>query len=133
MTQPTTSNMKPPSTQKGRHKTTCQSGTRNPSVKKHETPSLGKKAHTLSESRSKQYGLPEPDTTTLISRSRCKSRQDIDYLSLNDGPDEDTPEPSKHREKVSYPPPRKGPSADRVASQRASSPEISPKATVTSK
>ena len=133
MTQPTPSNKKPPSAQKGRCKTTCRSGTHDTSVKKHEIPTHGKKAHTLSESCSQQYGLPEPDATTPISRSRRRIRCEIDYLSLNDGPDEDTPETPKRRKKVSYPPSRKGPLAGQVAAQCVSSPEMSPKATTTSK
>ena len=129
--QPTPSNKKPPSAQKGCHKTTCKSGTHNTSAKNHEISTCRRKAHTFSESRSQQYGLPEADATTPIPRSRCRSRRDIKYLSLNDGPDEDTPEPPKHKKKVSYPPSRKGPSAGRVAAC-VSSPEMSPKSIITS-
>ena len=70
LTQPTPSNKKPPSAQKGCHKTTCRSGTHNTGVKNHGNLTPGKKAHSQSESHSQQYGLPEPDATTPISRSR---------------------------------------------------------------
>ena len=68
-----------------------------------------------------------------MDRSRCRSRRDIDYLSLNDGLDDDALESPKRRKRVSYTLKRKGPSAGRVAVQCSNSPENSLRAETVSK
>ena len=75
---------------------------------------------TLSESRKINYGIAASNITTRKVRS---SRQPIDYVSLNDGyEDEDAP-PMKKRRKESHRP-RSAPSATRIsANKRMNSPE----------
>ena len=126
--QPAPANNKPASTKKGGCKATCRSGTCSAIVKRQGKPTHGSKARTLSELCSQQYGIPEPGNSTPTGRSRCRSWHDIDYLSLNGGPNEDVQESPKHKKRVSYHPNRKGPSAGRVAAQCVASPENSPKA-----
>ena len=84
--------------------------------------------HTLSENRSELYGISDTAEPAVTSRSRRRSRHDIDYLTLNDGLEEDSVESPKQRKKASYPPNRRGPSVGRVAAQRVTSPENSPEA-----
>ena len=90
-----TPDRKSSSTQKGRCKTTCRKGTRNSATKTQCTPATRKKARTLSENRSQQYGITDTTDSTTTSRSRRRSRCDIDYLSLNDGLEEDIVESPK--------------------------------------
>ena len=75
---------------------------------------------TLSESRKVNYGIAASNTTTRKVRS---SRQPIDYVSINDGyEDEDAP-PTKKWRKESYHP-RSAPSATRIsANKRMNSPK----------
>ena len=86
---------KPQPAHKGRCKTTCRSGSRTTPAKKQDKPLVPRKSRTLSENRSQQYGLPTPGTTTASGRSRRRSRQDIDYVSLNDGFDDEEVESPK--------------------------------------
>ena len=69
----------------------------------------GSKLTTLSESRHATFGITAPATRSVRS-----SRQPIDYLTLNDGLDEDTPISPKRRKKNTYRP-RSGPSATQQA------------------
>ena len=55
----------------------------------------GKRARTLSESRQETFGITAPVTNT--SRTVRSSRQMINYLTLNDGLEDDTPVSLKHR------------------------------------
>ena len=61
---------------------------------------------TLSESRQATFGITTPSTRSV----RSSSRQPIDYLTLNDGLDENTPISLKRRKKKTYRP-HSGPSA----------------------
>ena len=83
------------SAQKGRHKTTRKTGTQNSVTKSQSTPATRKKAHTLSENRSQQYGISDTAESTRTSRRGHRSRCDIGYLTLNDGLEEDTVESLK--------------------------------------
>ena len=76
--------------------------------------SHGKKSRTLSESRQENFGISTANTTPHTIRS---TRQTIDYLSLNDGLEDETPISSKRRKKQTYRP-QSGPSANRVAAQK---------------
>ena len=74
-----------------------------------------KRAHTLSESRSKNYGIPPPtNTSTHTLRSGL---QPIDYLSLNDGYENDFETSLKKRKRITHRP-KSAPSATRVAAQK---------------
>ena len=99
-----------------------------PVLKNQSTPAPKKRARTLSENRSELYGISDTAEPAVTSRSRHRSRRDIDYLTLNDGLEEDSVESPKWRKKASYPPNRRGPSVGRVAAQRVTSPENSPEA-----
>ena len=80
----------------------------------------GKASQTLSESRQENYGII---ATNVTLRSVQSSRQPIDYVSLNDGYEDETPSPSKKRRKESHRP-RSAPSATRLsAHKRMNSPE----------
>ena len=106
-----------PSSAKNEHrKTTCRTGTRTSVKKPKSTSATKKKVRTLSENCSELYRISDTAEPTVTSRSRRRSRRDIDYLTLNDGLEEDSVESPKRR-KASYPPNRRGPSADRVAAQ----------------
>ena len=119
---------KPSSAKKERRKTMCRTGTRT-SVKKPKcTQATKKKVRTLSENHSELYRISDTAEPTVTSRSRCRSRRDIDYLTLNDGLEEDSVESPKRRKKASYPPNRRGPSVGRIAAQWVTSPENSPEA-----
>ena len=108
---------KPPSAKKERHKTTCRTGTRTSVKNPKSTPAPKKRVRTLSENRSELYGISHTAEPAVTSRSRHRSRHDIDYLTLNDGLEEDSMESPKRRKKASYPPNRRGPSAGCVAAQ----------------
>ena len=109
----------------------CRTGTQTSVKKPKSTPATKKKACTLSENRSELYGISDTAEPAVMSRSRCRSRRDIDYLTLNDGLEEDSVESPKWRKKASYPPNRRGPSVGRVAAQQVTSPENSPEAVAT--
>ena len=108
---------KPSSAKKERHKTTCRTGTQTSVKKPKSTPVTKKKAHALSENHSELYGISDTAEPAVTFRSRCRSRRDIDHLTLNDGLEEDSVESPKQRKKASYPPNRRGPSVGRVAAQ----------------
>ena len=76
------------------------------------TPSSRKQPQTLSESHSQTYGITAPVTRSL--RSGLKS---IDYISLNDGFEDESGKPSKKKKRESYRP-RGAPSATRVAARK---------------
>ena len=67
----------------------------------------GKASQTLSESRQENYGIT---AANVKLRSVQSSRQSIDYVSLNDGYEDETPNPSKKRRKESHRP-KSAPSA----------------------
>ena len=80
----------------------------------------GNRPQTLSESRSQNYSITTPLASTHDLRS---SHQQIDYLSLNDGLEEDIPLSPKRQKKTTHRP-RSAPSATRVAAHKSySSPE----------
>ena len=82
--------------------------------------SRDRKAQSLSESRRANYGITPSNVNT---RSVCSSRRKIDYVSLNDGFDDDDSTPAKKCTKESFRP-RSAPSATRLsAHKRMSSPE----------
>ena len=96
---------------KQRGKTTCRDNSRSRHPRKcgedKNNTTRGSKHMTLSESRHATFGITAPATRSVRS-----SRQPIDYLTLNDGLDENTPISPKHRKKNTYRP-RSGPSATR--------------------
>ena len=82
--------------------------------------SHGKRSQTLSESRQENFRISVSNVMPCTVRS---SRQTIDYLSLNDGLEDETPDSPKRRSKHTYRP-QSGPSANRLAAhKRMSSPE----------
>ena len=88
---------------KARHNTEMQRGTNKDRPK------------TLSEKRRAYYGISDTNITT---RKLRPSRQPIDYVSLNDGYDEEEePQLRKKRCKESYRP-RSAPSASRISANR---------------
>ena len=79
-----------------------------------------RRSQTLSESRWENFGISSSNITSLTVRS---SRQPIDYLTLNDGYEDETPDNPKWRCKDMYGP-QSGPSANRLAAHKwMSSPE----------
>ena len=94
-------------------KKTCRDNSRGHHPRKRSedknNTTCGSKLTTLSESRHATFGITAPATRSVIS-----SRQPIDYLTLNDGLDEDIPISPKCRKKNTYRP-RSGPSATRQA------------------
>ena len=74
--------------------------------------SHGKRSQMLSESRQENFGISISNITPCTVRS---SRQPIDYLSLNDGYEDETPDNPKRRHKDTYRP-QNGPSANRFSS-----------------
>ena len=79
-----------------------------------------KASQTLSKSRQENYGIPAANVKLRSVRS---SRQPIDYVSLNDSYEDETPSPSKKRHKESHRP-KSAPSATRLsAHKRMNSPE----------
>ena len=105
-------------------KKTCRDSTQGKNTKKQveqkQNTAHGKRSRTLSESRRETFGISASPTATRNVRS---SRQNIDYLTLNDGLDDDTLSSPKCRKKSTYRP-RSGPSATRQAVQKhTASPE----------
>ena len=102
-------------------KTTCR-GDRSANKKKGQSASRdskqtkpAKRARTLSESRSTNYGITPPTTTsTWTIRSGL---QPIDYLSLNNGFENVAETSPKKRKRITHRP-RSAPSTLRVAAQR---------------
>ena len=104
-------------------KTTCRDSSRGHGRKsasttrkptEHRTSSQAGRPQTLSESRKINYGIIASNTTTRRVRS---SRQPIDYVSLNDGYDEEDTTPTKKRRKESYRP-RSAPLATRISANK---------------
>ena len=83
---------------KQRGKTTCCDNSRGCHPRKRSedknNTTLGSKLTTLSESRHATFGITAPATRSVRS-----SRQPIDYLTLKDGLDENTPISPKRRKK----------------------------------
>ena len=113
-------------------KKTCREPARNKNKKpKTEQPTKtprarGKRARTLSESRQVSFGIKAPPT---VNRPLCQNRSNIDYLTLNDGLEEDELSSPRRKKKPTYRP-GSGPSATR---QAASKHTISPEAKTTDK
>ena len=78
----------------------------------------GKASQTLCELRQENYGIIAANVTPRSVRS---SRQPIDYVSLNDGYEDETPSPSKKRRKESHRP-RSAPSATRLSAHKCTNP-----------
>ena len=74
-----------------------------------------KRARTLSESHSKNYGITPP--ANLSTRTLRMGLQPIDYLSLNDGFDDETVISPRKRKRTMHRP-QSAPSAMRVAAQK---------------
>ena len=74
----------------------------------------GKASRTLSESRQENYGII---ATNVTLHSIQSSRQPIDYVSLNDGYEDETQSPSKKRCKESHRP-RSAPSATQLSAHK---------------
>ena len=82
--------------------------------------SRGRRSQTLSESRQENFGISSSNITPHTVRS---SWQPIDYLMLNDGYEDETPDNPKRCRKDTYRP-QNGPLANRLAAhKRMSSPE----------
>ena len=82
--------------------------------------SNGRRTQSLSESRCTNYGITPTNVSTRSVRS---SRRKIDYVSLNDGFDDEDSTPAKKCAKESFRP-RSAPSATRLsAHKRMNSPE----------
>ena len=113
-------------------KKTCREPARNKNNKPKteqttKTPRAhGKRARTLSESRKVSFGIQAPPA---VNRSLRQNRSNIDYLTLNDGLEEDELSSPRRKKKPTYRP-GSGPSATR---QAASKHTISPKAKTTDK
>ena len=83
----------------------------------------GKIPQTLSKSRRANYGI---SVTNITTQKVCSSRKQIDYVSLNDGFEDEEPLVTKKQQKESYRP-RGAPSATRLsAHKKISSPESIP-------
>ena len=84
---------------KQRGKTTCRDNSRGRHPRKRNedknNTTCRSKHMTLSESRHATFGITAPSTRSVRS-----SRQPIDYLTLNDGLDENTPISPKHRKRT---------------------------------
>ena len=115
----------PGQTSKHASKVTCRSGSRGRKTGGKSSTGRGcgnhgKASQTLSESRQENYGISATNMTLCTVRS---SRQPIDYVSLNDGYEDETPSLSKKRHKESHRP-RSAPLATRLsAHKRMNSPE----------
>ena len=113
-------------------KKTCREPARNKNKKpKTEQPTKtprarGKRARTLSESRQVSFGIQAPPA---VNRPLRQNRSNIDYLTLNDGLEEDELSSPRRKKKPTYRP-GSGPSATR---QAASKHTISPEAKTTDK
>ena len=87
-------------------KKTCWDNTQGKNTKQTEqkakqNPTRGKRSRTLSESRHVTFGISAPPTVTRSMRS---NRQSIDYLTLNDGLEDEEISSPKHRKKTTYRP-----------------------------
>ena len=83
-------------------------------------PKREKRSRTLSESRQVTFGIAPPPA---ITRSVCSNRQNIDYLTLNDGLEDDEVSSPKCRRRTTHRP-CSGPSATRQAAHKhTASPE----------
>ena len=102
-------------------KKTCRESGRGRTSKKSEMkPKREKRSRTLSESRQVTFDIAPPPA---VSRSVCSNRQNIDYLTLNDGLEDDEVSSPKHRRKATYRA-HSGPSSTRqVARKYTASPE----------
>ena len=109
-------------------KTTCHEGTHGHTLvhkRRHgrgcgKSANQGNRPQTLSESQSQNYGIATPIANTC---ALCSSHQQIDYLSLNNGLEEDIPLSPKRQKKTTHRP-RSAPSATCVAAHKSfSSPE----------
>ena len=115
----------PGHTSKHASKVTCRSGSRGHKTGRKDSTGCGhgnrgKASQTLSKSRQENYGITATNVTTRSVRS---SRQQIDYVSLNDGYEDETPSLSKKRCKESHRP-RSAPSATRLSAHKCmNSPE----------
>ena len=115
----------PGQTSKHASKVTCRSSscgrkTAGKSSTGHGHGNHGKASQTLSKSRQENYGIPATNVTLHIGRS---SRQPIDYVSLNDGYEDETLSLSRKRCKESHRP-RSAPSAMRLSAHKCmNSPE----------
>ena len=113
-------------------KKTCREPARHKNKKpKTEQPNKtprarGKRARTLSESRQVSFGIQAPPA---VNRPLCQNRSNIDYLTLNDGLEEDELSSPRCKKKPTYRP-GSGPSATR---QAVSKHTISPEAKTTDK
>ena len=125
--QPGTVVLKPgPPTKSSKHsgKTTCRDSSRSGGRKHSNIAGRNTEAQkgtnkdrpkTLSEKRRANYGISDTNITTRKLRT---SMQPVDYVSLNDGYDEEEePQPRKKRCKESYRP-RSAPSASRISANR---------------
>ena len=107
------------------NKVTCRSGSRGRKTGVKGSTSRGcgnrgKASQTLSMSRQENYGIMAANVKPHSVRS---SRQPIDYVSLNDGYEDETPSPSKKRRKESHRP-KSAPSATRLSAHKCmNSPE----------
>ena len=113
-------------------KTTCRESGRKKNVKpktaqSSDRPSShGRRTRTLSESRQVSFGIQSPPVATRTSR---RTRTAVDYLTLNDGlEDEDLSSPQRKKKQTHRP--GSGPSATR---QAASKHTISPEGKTTDK
>ena len=102
-------------------KTTCHEGSTT-KCKRKQTAGKGikqtkseKRACTLSELRSQNYGITSP--AHLSTHTLRSGLQPVDYLSLNDGLEEEPVTNSKKRKRITHRP-RSAPSATRVAAQK---------------
>ena len=78
-----------------------------PNKNQKQAPAREKRSRTLSESRQVTFGISAPPT---VSRSIQNNQQNIDYLTLNDGLEDDEVSSAKRKKKTTYRP-RSGPSA----------------------
>ena len=112
----------PTNSSKRSGKTTCRDSSRsggrkytNKARRNTETQRGKERPKTLSEKRRVNYGISDMNTTTRKLRT---SRQPVDYVSLNDGYDEEEePQLRKKRRKESYRP-RSAPTASRISANR---------------
>ena len=93
-------------------KKTCRESGHGRTLKKSEMkPKREKRPRTLSESHQVTFGIAPPP---VISRSIHSNRQNIDYLTLNDGLEDNEVSSPKRRRKATYRP-RSGPLSTRQA------------------
>ena len=132
-TNPKTPTSGKPKTSKTIKKTTCRENRatnrkRGHSAGKESKQAMPeKRAQTLSESHSKNYGITPPAIPS--TRSLRKGLQPIDYLSLNDGFDNDSVISPRKRKRPTHRL-RSAPSATRVATQKQT---MSPEAQIVDK